>query len=98
MMNLIDEVREFLPVKPIPPKVRCKVYEDTASCIKVAEAPMMTPRTKHIALKYHHFRYMVNQKRITIEHCRTENMTAEIFSKPLPDVLFRKHRLALMGW
>ena len=55
MMNLLNEFKGIFFIPSIHPKIQCKVFEDNASCIKVAKAPTMTPRTKHIALKYHHF-------------------------------------------
>lgn len=50
LMNLITEFQEILDIPDSNPKVKCKVFEDNASCIKVAKAPSMTPRTKHIAI------------------------------------------------
>ena len=34
----------------------CTFWEDDESCITVAKNPKFIPRTKHIAIKYHHFR------------------------------------------
>ena len=39
---------------------RCPVWEDNKICITVAKSPKFTPRTKHIAIKYHHFRRFVS--------------------------------------
>jgi hypothetical protein len=38
------------------PKVHCKVFEDNAGAIEIANVPKMRPRTKHLNIKYHHFR------------------------------------------
>ena len=35
---------------------RCTAWEDNESCITVAKSPKFNPRTKHISIKYHHFR------------------------------------------
>ena len=53
IVNLLEEFRKIVPVTNVPPKVKCKIFEDNTSCITVAKAPSMTPRTKHIALKFH---------------------------------------------
>ena len=66
MMNNLEEFKQVLFVPDIPPFVKCKVFEDTTSCIKVVTAPSMTPRTKHIALNYHHFRSFVKSGQIEI--------------------------------
>ena len=66
MMNILEEFKQVLFIPDIPPIVKCKVFEDNTSCIKVATAPSMTPRTKHIALKYHHFRSFVKSGQIEI--------------------------------
>jgi hypothetical protein len=31
------------------------IFEDNKGCVKLANAPRMRPRTRHIGLKYHHF-------------------------------------------
>ena len=50
-MNLMEEINQIIPLHTNDPKFFYKVWEDNRSCIKVAESPRFTPRTKHIALK-----------------------------------------------
>jgi len=57
----------------------------------------MRPRTKHIALKYHHFRSHVGKK-ISIQKVAGDNQSADILTKPLADALFSKHRKTISGW
>ena len=52
-MNLMQEIDDIFGLHNPSPKIHCKVFEDNRSCIKVAESPKFTPRTKHIAIKYH---------------------------------------------
>ena len=59
LINLINELLPVLHLNSITPIVKCKVFEDNQSTIAVAKAPSMLPRTKHIGLKYHHFRQFV---------------------------------------
>ena len=56
LMNLLVEISCVFDVHMPKPQVHCKVFEDNRSCIAIAEANKFSPRTKHIALKYHHFR------------------------------------------
>ena len=54
-MFLIREISLVLPVQLPTLEVSCQVFEDNTSCIKVAKSTKFTPRTKYIAIKYHHF-------------------------------------------
>jgi len=74
------------------------VFEDNKGCVELANAPKMRPRTKHIALKYHHFRSHVASGDIKIRWIDTKNQLADIFTKPLPEPLFTTLRLLLLGW
>jgi hypothetical protein len=49
-------------------------------------------------MKYHHFREEVRKGTISINHTRTEDQIADIFTKPLPEVPFVKFREKMMGW
>ena len=97
-LNLMKEIQEFLPVNKSEPKFFCTVWEDNRSCIKVAESPKFTPRTKHIALKYHHFRQFVSDGTIRINAIDTLEQMADIFTKPLDAVKFVYLRKKLCGW
>lgn len=97
-MNLMMEVGGIFELHNPTPKLHCKVFEDNRSCIRVAESPRFTPRTKHIAIKYHHFRKHVADKTIQIFPIDTKDQLADIFTKPLDRIIFTKLRLLLMGW
>jgi hypothetical protein len=58
----------------------------------------MRPRTKHLNIKYHHFREEVRKGTISIYHARTEDQIADIFTKPLAETPFMKHRERIQGW
>jgi hypothetical protein len=97
-MNLMTEISDFLPIKSDKPKFYCTVWEDNRSCIKVAESPKFTPRTKHIALKYHHFRRYVSDGTLIINPIDTLEQTADILTKPLDGKKFKYLRMKLCGW
>eukprot|EP00956_Cyclotella_meneghiniana_P030036 scaffold74624_cov50-Cyclotella_meneghiniana.AAC.2 len=59
LMTLMKEIDSVFPLYIDKPNFFCKIFEDNQSCIKMAVAPKMTPRTKHIALKYNHFKRFV---------------------------------------
>ena len=96
-MNLMVELNVIFPMKMSKPGF-CLVHEDNQSCIAMANSKKMTPRTKHIAIKYHHFKHFVERKKIRIEYINTKEQLADIFTKPLPDHDFIRLRNGLCGW
>ncbi len=55
LTNLMKEINViFLLYLPLPMFV-IKVREDNQSCIVMANNPKFSPRTRHIAIEYHHF-------------------------------------------
>ena len=80
------------------PTFVCKVHEDNQLCITMAMSPKFTPRTKHIALKYHHFCSPIKSGVIQITYWRTTEQKADLLTKPLADDLFFKLCYMLCGW
>jgi hypothetical protein len=96
---LMEEARkQGIPVLNATPRIHCKVFEDNAGAIEIANIPKMRPRTKHLNIKYHHFREEVKKWTISIYHTRTEEQIADIFTKPLSEQPFIKFREKMMGW
>ena len=99
LMELMKEAKAMkVPVNLVTPKVHCRVFEDNSGAIEIAKVPKMRPRTKHLNIKYHHFRSFVQDGSISVHHVGTEQQTADIFTKPLNQDLFQKHRKSLLGW
>ena len=100
MMQLVDEVkkRKIPLLGKTQTLVRCSVFEDNMGALELSKVPKMRPRTKHINIKYHHFRKHVQDGTITVQHISTEEQIADIFTKPLSEKLFKKHRQSIMGW
>ena len=44
------------------PEVFSKEFKYNKSCINIAESNILSPRTKHIAIKYHHFWFFLQNK------------------------------------
>ena len=84
-------VGRMIPVNPFlakKPKFKCTVWEDNNSCITVAKSPKYTPRSKHIAIKYHHFRSFVSDGRVVINSIDTSEQLADMLAKPLSSKSF----------
>jgi hypothetical protein len=99
MMNLLDEMEYYgFPVFGEKPTVHCRVYEDNSGALAMAKEFKYRPRTKHLCVKLHHFRHYVEAGRITVLPISTELQPADMLTKPLNDVLHKRHRKTVMGW
>ena len=99
IMWLMEEAgQQGIAMLNAKPKIHCKVFEDNAGAIEIANIPKMRPRTKHLNIKYHHFREEVKKGTISIYYTRTEDQIADILTKPLPEASFTKLREKIMGW
>ena len=81
-----------------PPKIHCKLFEDNSGAIEIANVPKMRPRTKHINVKYHHFRDYVENEDISINKIDTADQPADFLTKPVNEPTLVKHRYTVMGW
>ncbi len=97
-MTILKEINEVFPLMMNPPIFYCKVWDDNQSCIAMATKQKFTPQTKHIALKYHHFKKYVEAGEILINYILAEMRQADILTKPVQIELFPKLCYMLMGW
>jgi hypothetical protein len=85
MMDLMEECRtNRVPMRVGAPVVHCKAFEDNLGALELARLPKMRPRTRHINVKYHHFREAVAKGRIKVEHVFTHNQLGDALTKNLP--------------
>ena len=99
LMRLFRELEKRIPHFKAPaPLVRCTAFEDNTGAIELAKAPKMRPRTKHINIKYHHFRDAVDRGEIHIKKIDTKDQLADLGTKPLTAKPFKKLRKQLIGW
>ena len=54
------------------------IYEDNQSAISMAKNPQFHGRSKHISIKYHYIREQVNNDKIRLEYCPTEDTLADL--------------------
>jgi hypothetical protein len=79
--------------------IKSTVFEDNNGAISTATAVKMTPRTKHIAVKYHFFKsYLREGTGITIAKVNTNLQKADIFTKGLAPQKFSEIRKLLCDW
>ena len=72
LIDFLKELGKTIPFLDEAPVLHCTVHEDNRGCIDLVETPKMRPRTKHIALKYHHFRNHVRNKVVSVEYVETK--------------------------
>ena len=76
-----------------------RIFEDNSACIVLANSESnFKPRTKHIALKWHHFWDYVLNYTLQIIKVATDDNIADIFTRPLVQTKFEKLWYLLMGW
>ena len=97
MMKHLAQLEKTLNIESKLLSVNCKAFKDNNSAIKLAKAPNIRPRTKHIALKYHHFREHVRKGLIEINTIDTLEQVADIFTKSLPFLIFNYLGKKMMG-
>ena len=98
LMTLLKELSTVISIETTNPKLHCTVFEDNNSCIELVKCPKMRPRTKHIGLKYHHFRSKVKEGLISIRYIHTKDQIADLLTKALPEPQFLKLRKVMNGW
>ena len=71
------------------------IYCDNNSAIAFSKNHVFHKRTKYIDTRYHFIRELVNSREINLQHCRSEEQLADIFTKALPQVQFEILKEAL---
>ena len=98
LMKFLEEINKIFPILLVYPNFICTVHEYNQSWIKMDQSLKFSPRTKRIALKYHHFISFMKSKIVIIKYCRIEMQKADLLTKPLNDHLFFRLCHILLGW
>ena len=59
---------------------------DSGGCITLAKNPTHHSNTKHIDVQHHFIREKLKNQEICLKYCPTEDMIAEVLTKPLAKV------------
>ena len=60
-----------------------KLFCDNLNAINISKNPIQHSRTKHIDIRHHFIRDLVEEKAIKLEHVATKLQLADIFTKAL---------------
>ena len=99
-MQFIKEIQDRgFKVPTSTPVVHFHLFEDNSGALELARVPnKLRSRTKHMNLKYHHYRSFARKSLISIHHIGTLEQPADVMTKPLGEDDFKRHRFTLMGW
>jgi hypothetical protein len=72
------------------------LFSDSKSAIALAQDGHYHARTKHIDIRYHFIRYIIDAGTLKLVYCPTNDMTADTLTKALPSAK-AKHFAAALG-
>ena len=78
------------------------MFEDNKGAIHLAKRPDLTPRARHLSVKYHQFKENLGADKdgdgISIQWVPTNLQIADVFTKGVGPLKFKPLRDLLMGW
>ncbi len=76
---------------------KCNVYEDNQGAIALARNPVHRQRCKHVDIKYHFVRSLLDGDKMNLEYCPTNDMVADILTKPATKLKLMKFEMFVFG-
>ena len=68
------------------------IFCDNQSCVKLSENLVFHDRSKHIEIKYHYIRDIVQRGAVKLLYVATDEQIADVLTKPLARVKFEYFR------
>ena len=68
------------------------IFCDYQSCVKLKENPLFCDKSKHIKIKFHYIRDMVQRGVVKLQYMAMEEQIANVLTKPLARVKFKYFR------
>jgi len=68
------------------------IQVDNKSAIELAKNPVNHERSRHIDVRFHFIRDHVKKGSVELVHVTSQDQVADIFTKPIPKVLFDKYK------
>ena len=73
------------------------IWEDNQSAIAYSQNASVNEKTKHIGMRWHFPKEHVEQGTIKFRYLPTDQMVADMLTKPLPRPALTRHRSAVLG-
>ena len=89
--KLLGEFGEQTGTKPTV------IGQDNMSTLKLCDSTHFNPRTKHVALRYHHVGSQQRAGVVRLKYMSTDQIPSDLLTKPLPTEAHRRHTATLMG-
>ena len=77
----VSWLRKFLVNFGLDQNKATVIFEDNQGCIALAKNPVSHERTKHIDIRYHFIRELVEAKMIDLQYLPTADMLADLLTK-----------------
>ena len=75
------------------------IYQDNQSCMALVERGRSgAERTHHIQIRYFWVKEQVDTGEVRVEYLRSEDMYANVLTRPLQGSQFTRERDGLTGW
>ena len=91
-------LRKLLLDMGFPQQEATAIGEDNQGCIALSKNPITSARSKHIDIKYHFVREKVKSEEVIVLYCDTDNMMADVLTKPLAEEKHNKFTMWMMGF
>ena len=72
------------------------LFEDNNGCIDLANNPVGHKRSKHIDVRHHYIRNLINAGKLQLKYLSTAEMVADIMTKPLERIKTEKFRAIML--
>ena len=83
-------LRELQRTQYLGDGLSVSIFSDNTACIALAKDPVARSRTKHIEVRYHYIRQLVAYGKMNLAYLCTEDMLADIVTRPLGSAAFKR--------
>ncbi len=88
LLNSMDNDCLYIPVQ---------IFEDNQGAIALSKNPVCRQRCKHVDVRYHFIRSALSNGKVTVEYCPTEEMVADVMTKPVTKFKLEKFKSFMFG-
>jgi hypothetical protein len=78
-----------------PQEIPTVIKGDNEGSVAMAKNPQFHRRTKHISIRWHWIRDLVQENEIRLENCRGAVQTADVLTKGLPRPKHKQHEIEM---